>query len=298
MRAPVPGGSGSGARRRRAPLVAVLAAALATAALVAAALVAAALVAAVLAVGTRTASRDADGSGGVVRLRARVLEVLRHDPKAYTQGLEARGGRLYESTGRFGKSTVAVGAPGEPPAVRVRLPAEFFGEGLTVVGRRVWQLTWRNGVAVERDARTLREIRRVRYPGEGWGICYQPEYDRLVTSDGSAWLTHRDPRTLAATGRVRVVEPGGGPVRSLNELECVGDGVYANVFGRHRIVRVDGDSGRVTADIDASGLLEPGEHGGVLNGIAALPGGEEFLLTGKDWPKMFRVRFDAVAAGG
>ncbi|MFD0312891.1 glutaminyl-peptide cyclotransferase [Streptomyces flavalbus] len=254
------------------------------------------LVAAALAVG----GREPDGSGGAVRLRARVLEVLPHDPGAYTQGLEVRGGRLYESTGRFGKSTVTVGAPGKDPAVRVRLPPGFFGEGLTVVGRGVWQLTWRNGVAVERDARTLREIRRVRYPGEGWGICYQAGRGRVVTSDGSAWLTYRDPESLAVTGRVRVIMPGGGPVRSLNELECVGDSVYANVFERQRIVRVDADSGRVTGDIDASGLLEPGERAGagVLNGIAALPGGEEFWLTGKNWPKMFRVRFDAAAAEG
>ncbi|MFE6286230.1 glutaminyl-peptide cyclotransferase [Streptomyces sp. NPDC057877] len=232
---------------------------------------------------------------GAATQEVRVVEVLHHDPRAYTQGLEVRGGRLYESTGRFGRSTVAVGAPGKPPAIRLRLPAEFFGEGLTVVGRRLWQLTWRNGVAVERDARTLREIRRVPYPDEGWGICYQASRQRVVTSDGSAWLTYRDAGTLAAVGRVRVTEPGGDarPVRYLNELECVGESVYANVFGSDRIVRVDADSGRVTADIDASGLWGRGERAGVLNGIAAVPGSDEFLLTGKNWPKTFRVRFEA-----
>ncbi|MBC7271997.1 MAG: glutaminyl-peptide cyclotransferase [Streptomyces sp.] len=236
----------------------------------------------------------ADAADVPVRQRVRVLEEVGHDPAAYTQGLELRGGRLYESTGRFGRSTVTVGAPGKPPTVRVRLPDTWFGEGVTVVGTRLWQLTWRNGVAVERDARTLEEIRRVRYPGEGWGICHQPARQRLVTSDGSAWLTFRDPRTLAATGRVRVTEPGRGdrPVHRLNELECMGDSVYANVYGRPRIVRVDADTGRVTADIDASALVAASAGAGVLNGIAALPGGEEFWLTGKNWPKLFRVRFE------
>ncbi|MFI8191552.1 glutaminyl-peptide cyclotransferase [Streptomyces sp. NPDC085946] len=230
------------------------------------------------------------GPDQVERLRAEVHEVLPHDPRAFTQGLEVREGRLYESTGRFGESSVRSGPPGGPPSVVARLPEHWFGEGITVVGRGLWQLTWKNGVAVRRDARTLEEVRRVPYPGEGWGICYQHRRHRLVTSDGSARLTFRDPDDMTATGGVTVTLRG-RPVEKLNELECVGDSVYANVFTTDRIVRIDAGTGHVTATVDASGLGRTARPDEVLNGIAALPGGSQFLLTGKRWEEMFRVSF-------
>lgn len=175
---------------------------------------------------------------------------------------------------------------------RVELPEPYFGEGITVTDSAVWQLTWRDGTAIERDPATLAERRRVRYAGEGWGLCHQDDRDRLVMSDGSDTLTFRDPRTFAPMGQVRVRSTAGA-VDELNELECVGDLVYANVWRTDTILRIDPVSGAVTAEIDASGLLEPGERAAtdVLNGIAAIPGTDEFLLTGKLWPRMFRVRF-------
>ncbi|MZE81589.1 glutaminyl-peptide cyclotransferase [Streptomyces sp. SID5475] len=229
----------------------------------------------------------------VDQLRTEVLDAMPHDPRAYTQGLEMVGGTLYESTGLAGESSVRLGPPGRPPTVRADLPEPLFGEGITVLGPTLWQLTWLDHVAIERDARTLAELRRVPYAQEGWGVCHQPGRDRLVTSDGSARLTFRNPRTLAPTGGIAVTLHG-RPVPQLNELECVGDSVYANVWPSSRIVRVDAATGRVTAEIDASGLPVPGvpgkqRHAGVLNGIAAVPGTDEFLLTGKWWPRMFRV---------
>lgn len=234
------------------------------------------------------------GRGGpaVERLEAEVLQVLPHDPAAFTQGLELVDGTLYESTGVVGASSVRAGRPGSPPAVLTRLPPPLFGEGLTVVGSTLWQLTWQDGVAIERDAGTLAEVRRVAYPDEGWGVCHQRHRARLVTSDGSSRLTFRDPRTLAKTGGITVTAHG-RPVNRLNELECVGDLVYANVWPADRILRIDAGTGAVTGEVDASGLLGPDERGSanVLNGIAAVPGTDQFLITGKWWPKMFRVRF-------
>ncbi|MEU6365279.1 glutaminyl-peptide cyclotransferase [Streptomyces sp. NPDC046931] len=231
------------------------------------------------------------------RLRVKVLEVLPHDPGAFTEGLEMAGRTLYEGTGLSGGSWVQAGPPGRRPTVRAALPGPLFGEGITVLGRTLWQLTWRDRIAVERDAATLKELRRVRYPDDGWGVCFQESRQRLVTSDGSARLTFRDPGTLAATGGVSVTEDG-SPLSRLNELECVGAAVYANVFETDRIVRIDPAGGTVTADIDASGLVRPDglAPGAVLNGIAAVPGTDQFLITGKFWPKMFRVAF--VPAGG
>ncbi|MFI6308022.1 glutaminyl-peptide cyclotransferase [Amycolatopsis thailandensis] len=218
------------------------------------------------------------------KLKAQVLSTLPHDPAAFTQGLEFSGETLYEGTGLVGKSSMRAGPAGAAPSVRQELPG-LFGEGITVLGPTAWQITWQDGVAIERDAKTLAELRRVNYTGEGWGLCHQD--GRLVMSDGSSRLTFRDPATFAPTGGVDVGRD------QLNELECVGDSVYANVWQTDRILRIDAATGRVTGEIDASGLLTSGERGSadVLNGIAAVPGTGEFLITGKLWPKMFRVKF-------
>lgn len=235
---------------------------------------------------------EAPSEDGVEKLRVKVLEVLPHDPQAFTQGLEMAGDTLYEGTGLAGRSSVRTGPPGGHPTARVALPAPLFGEGITVLGRTLWQLTWRNGVAFERDATTLEEVRRVPYPDEGWGVCHQRSRNRLVTSDGSSRLTFRHPRTLAKTGGIDVTE-NGRPVAKLNELECVGDSVYANVLFSERILRIDLATGAVKASIDATGLLRKDErvNGSVLNGVAAVPDTNQFFITGKFWPKMFRVTF-------
>ncbi|GGP86546.1 glutaminyl-peptide cyclotransferase [Streptomyces melanogenes] len=224
----------------------------------------------------------------------KVLETLPHDPHSFTQGLEMAGAVLYESTGLVGQSTVQAGPPGAAPAVRATLPQPLFGEGITVVGAKLWQLTWRDGIAIERDGVTLAELRRVPYRGEGWGVCYQSGRDRLVMSNGSARLTFRDRNSFAEIGGA-TVSAAGHPVAQLNELECVGDTVYANVWLTDRIVRIDSETGAVTGVVDASGLLPAVErgHAGPLNGIAGIPGTRQFILTGKLWPKEFRVEFVA-----
>ncbi|WP_374108084.1 glutaminyl-peptide cyclotransferase [Saccharopolyspora sp. 6V] len=231
-------------------------------------------------------------AGSVPHLRAMVTRVLPHDRSSFTQGFELSGGTLYEGTGRYGRSLLRAL---DPDTGRVlgeeRLPADLFGEGITVAGDRIWQLTWQEGVALERDRTSLRELRRVDYDGEGWGLCH--DGSRLVMSDGSARLTFRDPATFAATGSVQVTLEG-RPVPELNELECAGGQVWANVWGSDQIVRIDPATGVVGAVVDASGLLPAGEKAGadVLNGIAAVPGTDEFLLTGKLWPHAYRVRFE------
>ncbi|WP_245865501.1 glutaminyl-peptide cyclotransferase [Prauserella marina] len=240
--------------------------------------------------------RGNDENDPVERLRVEVIEDLPHDSEAFTQGLEFSGETLYEGTGLLGQSTLRKGKAGAEPDVTVALPDSLFGEGITVLESTVWQLTWQDGIAIERDKDTLAEVRRVNYEGEGWGICHQAEEGRLVMSDGSATLTFRDPETFEAKGTVKVTE-NGAEIDQLNELECVGGTVYANVWQSDDIVRIDPATGEVTARIDASGLLEPGEAQGadVLNGIAAYPGTDQFLITGKLWPKMFRVKFVNVA---
>ncbi|RCW43612.1 glutamine cyclotransferase [Halopolyspora algeriensis] len=227
----------------------------------------------------------------VSHLRADVVQVLPHDPSAFTQGLELHRGTLYEGTGKRGQSVLRAVDPNSGRVLReVRLPDQLFGEGITVVGDRVWQLTWKSGLAILRNRTNLAEITRVRYEGEGWGLCHDGE--RLIMSDGSARLTFRDPETFTPTGEV-TVRLGGDPAAELNELECAAGSVWANVWKSERILRIDPASGRVTAVVDASGLLRPEQRAraGVLNGIAAVEGTDEFLLTGKNWPHLYRVRF-------
>ncbi|MFC9705305.1 glutaminyl-peptide cyclotransferase [Streptomyces sp. NPDC056943] len=244
----------------------------------------------------------AQSTGGVApapgpeRLRVQVLHRMPHDSAAFTEGLEAAGSELYESSGRAGRSWIAVGPAGAPPRARTALPGRLFGEGITVVGDRVWQLTWRDGVAIERDRDTLAERRRVSYRGEGWGLCFQAGggQRRLVMSDGSNRLTFRDPGSFAVTGHVDVTRDG-APVQGLNELECTPDGtVWANVFPTDTMVRLDPTTGTVTATADVGGLYPDSERPSreaTPNGIAAVPGTDEFLVTGKLWPHIFRVRF-------
>jgi glutaminyl-peptide cyclotransferase len=226
-------------------------------------------------------------------LHPQVLAELPHDTSAFTQGFELDDGVLYEGTGLVGRSQLRELDPATGAVERsVPLPGQLFGEGITVVGDRIWQLTWRNGVALEWDRATLTLRRQVPLDGEGWGLCLDGA--RLVRSDGTDRLHFQDPDTFAEQGSVAVTLDG-APVTELNELECVDGQVWANVWQTDRIVRIDPTDGRVTAVVDAAGLLDPARRRGadVLNGIAAVPDTDEFLVTGKLWPVTFRVRFVA-----
>jgi glutaminyl-peptide cyclotransferase len=219
-----------------------------------------------------------------------VLGTIPHDTSAFTQGLELVDGVLYEGTGLAGESTLRRIDPetGEVER-RVDLPSPLFGEGVTVVGDRIWQITWQDGVAIQRDRNSLEEVKRVTYEGEGWGLCR--DGDRLVMSDGTDELKFRDPETFAQTGSVRV-RRNGIPLVRINELECVGGRVWANLWQSDDVVTIDPRSGDVVTTHDLSGIRPEGVPASdVLNGIAAVPGTDEFLVTGKNWPTIFRVRF-------
>lgn len=226
-------------------------------------------------------------------LRMEIVSQRPHDPTAFTQGLEVVGRTLMESTGLVGKSRVtATDLVTGQELHRVALPA-MFGEGITSTGSSLWQITWKERTAIERDPVTLEERRRVSYTGEGWGICTDHAGNRLVMSNGTNTLTFRDPETFDAVGTVNVAGFGN---LELNELECAEDStVYANIWKRDTILRIDPNTGGVISIIDASALRKqmPGNVGleNVLNGIAQIPGTDRFLLTGKNWPTIFEVRF-------
>ena len=220
-----------------------------------------------------------------------VLEAFHHDPEAFTQGLELHDGVFYESTGLYGESTVRIVEQETGEVLQsVRLDDRYFGEGLTVVDGRVIQLTWKEETAFIWDARTLESLGTYTYEGEGWGLCAFE--DRFVMSNGSSVLTFRDLHTFEPIGAVEVILVD-EVVEDLNELECVGNLVYANVWYSDEIMVISPETGRVQARIDASSLRErisSVESAEVLNGIAYDPERQVFYLTGKKWSEIFEVR--------
>ena len=225
------------------------------------------------------------------RLMVKIVSVRPHDPQAFTQGLFLQSGSLFESTGLYGSSSLREVDPRTGKVKRkVGVPQEFFAEGLALVDGRLIQLTWQNQKALVYGLADFKRAGELPYQGEGWGLCWDGR--RLIMTDGSDRLTFRDPKTFAVLGEVRVTLAD-RPVNELNELECVDGTVYANVWQTDDILRIDPASGKVTAVVDASGLLTPAERQNtdVLNGIAWDPENKTFLITGKLWPKMFEVTF-------
>lgn len=233
------------------------------------------------------------------RLTVRVIARYPHDREAFTQGLLWHDGKLYESTGLYGQSSIRrVDLKTGKVEAQAPLQPTLFGEGLALVGDDLVQLTWREGRALRWSRAALALTGESRYDGEGWGLTFDGRH--LIQSDGSARLTFRDPATLALTSTLEVTD-GGHPVSLLNELEVVDGTLYANIWTTDEIVRIDPATGRVTARIDASPLREELMGQGiaddaVLNGIAWRPETKTFLLTGKLWPTLFEVQL--VPAGG
>jgi glutamine cyclotransferase len=220
-----------------------------------------------------------------------VVATLPHDPNAFTQGLEVHDGQLIESTGLYGESDRRLVEIGSGEVHRIEaLDGSLFGEGLTVVGDEILQLTWKAGVYIRSDVETLTETGRGVYEGEGWGLCF--DGNQLVMSDGTASLTFRNPETFERTGTIDVTL-NGEPLVALNELECVNGHVFANVLGKDSIVVIDPVSGQVVATLDASSLrpddapLDNSRF--ALNGIANDPATGHFFLTGKRWSVLYEV---------
>lgn len=227
-----------------------------------------------------------------------------HDAGAYTQGLLLHDGFFYESAGQYGESTLRQVDPETGEVLKqVDVPAEYFAEGLALVEDRLIQITWREQTAFVYDLETFEQVGVFEYEGEGWGLCYDGQ--QLFMSDGTDTLTVRDPQTFEATDERLISLEGrpvsewafqGRPLSLLNELECVDDWIYANIWYSDLIFQIDKNSGEVKAVIFAGDLLTDEERSSladdsVLNGIAYDPQKEVFYLTGKRWPRLFEVRF-------
>jgi glutamine cyclotransferase len=220
-----------------------------------------------------------------------------HDSTAFTQGLVWRNGTLYESTGRYGQSSLRIVELETGRVVqKVDLAQTYFAEGLAAVGDTLYQLTWKEGVAFIYDAAALRPLGQVTYTGEAWGLASDGR--RLIVSDGSSYLTFVEPGTFTVDTTIRVTD-GGAPVDQLNELEWVRGEVWANVWHTNQIVRIDPATGRVKGRLDLSALLpQVSDPEAVLNGTAYDPQGNRLLVTGKLWPRLYEISIPSLGIGG
>jgi len=224
----------------------------------------------------------------VTRYKVKVVKDYPHDMAAYTQGLSFHEGKLYETTGQYGTSSIrTVDLESGRPVLNKKLNAKYFAEGSVVLDGTLYVLTWTNKVALLYDAATLEYRRTVGYPHEGWGLTTDGK--QLIASDGSAnlYFMDKDLKVL----RKQTVTLNGRPLKNLNELEWIGGKVWANVYLTDMIAIIDPRSGKVEGTVDCAGLL-PDElwtsATDVLNGIA-LDAAGRIYLTGKNWPKLYQI---------
>jgi len=220
----------------------------------------------------------------------RIVNTYPHDPRAFTQGLVFADDLLYEGTGLRGQSSLRkVDLKTGNILLNRPLSAQFFGEGITIYGNHIIQLTWRARVGFVYDRQTFQLLDTFTYPTEGWGITHDGR--SFIMSDGTSTLYLLDPQTFQEVGRLEV-HTRDGPVSRLNELEYVQGEIYANVWKTDRIARISPETGEVVGWINLEGLLRPEDRNrrvDVLNGIAYDVKNDRLFVTGKLWPKLFEI---------
>jgi glutamine cyclotransferase len=218
-----------------------------------------------------------------------VIAAYPHDPYAFTQGLAIDRGRLYEGTGGYGASSLRrVDISTGRVERMIPLKDSYFGEGITVLDGRLYQLTWRSRIGIVYDVETFDVLESFRYAGEGWGLANDGTH--LLVSDGTASIRFLDPHSFE-TVRTLTVREGGREVTRINELEYIREEIWANVWHEDRIARISPQDGTVRGWIDL-GRLHPRSMRGpeeVLNGIAYDPAAERVFVTGKNWPRLYEI---------
>jgi len=225
-------------------------------------------------------------------LSYKIMNVYPHDIHAYTQGLIYENGSLYEGTGQYNESSLRKVniITGEPSRI-LNLPGDIFGEGITIFGSKIFQLTYKSQVGFVYDKVTFERLQKVYYENkEGWGLTN--DGSQLIMSDGSNLIYFMDPEYFTEVGRLEVYDEN-GPVERLNELEYINGKIYANIYGSDEVVIIDPGSGAVIAKINFKGILaEKDKHNriDVFNGIAYNTDNQSIFVTGKYWPKLYEVK--------
>ncbi len=224
------------------------------------------------------------------KLTYRIVSAKPHEADAYTQGLQLSNGRLFESTGQYGQSTVREIDSASGSLLRKRpLAKQVFGEGLTLLGNEVWVLTWKENTAYVFEPDSFNFIRSLHYQGEGWGLTNNGK--ELIMSDGSSTLKFIKPGDFS-TIRTLTVKDGDREIKDLNELEWIDGQIFANIYMTERIARISPETGEITGWLDLTGLrnqFAKPNNAEVLNGIAHDPKTGHLIVTGKYWPRMFEI---------
>ncbi|REJ75759.1 MAG: glutaminyl-peptide cyclotransferase [Acidobacteria bacterium] len=232
-----------------------------------------------------------------------VIKTYPHDPRAFTQGLFFHDGFLYESTGQKGMSSLRkVEIESGKVLKKVDLDDEFFGEGIVLLGDKVFQLTWQSGIGFVYDLESFEKVREFRYSGEGWGLATDGK--QLYHSDGTHVIRVVNPENYETVRTIVVKDENGRPLMSINELEWVKGEIWANIWHSERIgkpnhvARIDPKTGALAGWIDLGGI-SPDDIArnaeNTLNGIAYDPAGDRIFVTGKNWSKMFEIKLKALA---
>jgi glutamine cyclotransferase len=220
----------------------------------------------------------------------RVVNTYPHSQEAFTQGLVFYNNFIYQGTGLYGKSSIQKLELTTGTILQQRnLKSKYFGEGITIFGDSLFQLTWRSKIGFIYNVQTFDSLGKFTYSSEGWGLTHDGQ--RLIMSDGTSTIHFIDPKTMTFTGEITVRDQN-ELVTNLNELEYINGEIWANVWLTDRIVRINPGDGKVTGWLDLTGILPAGtcsQPVDVLNGIAYDSQNDRIFVTGKNWCKLFEI---------
>ena len=226
-----------------------------------------------------------------------IVKVYPHDPRAFTQGLAFLNGVLYEGTGGRGSDTFhsslrKVEIETGKVLQKHDLAPDYFGEGISIIGDKAFQLTWREHTAFVYNLADLKPQKEFKYSGEGWGLA--TDGTMLFMSDGTHVIRVVDPATFETKRTIVVNDEKGSPVMQLNELEVVNGEIWANIWQSGKIVRIDPANGKLLGRVDFENLVKQeqadNDDADVLNGIAYDPASDRLFITGKLWKRLFEVK--------
>lgn len=223
--------------------------------------------------------------------RGQVVQSYPHDPAAFTQGLVMHEGNLLEGTGQKGNSTLRkVNLEDGKVLLQVTLAPAYFGEGITVLNDKIFQLTWRENTCFVYDVRTMIYEKSHQYAFEGWGVTNNGK--ELILSDGTSVLRFIDPDTFRVLRQIQVSDTGGKKIKQLNELEFIDGEIWANVWYEDVIARISPDNGRIVGWVDLGDVYpkQQRDKESVMNGIAYDKDSKRLFITGKNWPKLYEIK--------
>lgn len=221
----------------------------------------------------------------------KIINIFLHDSEYYTEGLAYHYGSLYESTGQYGKSSLKkIKIKTGKTIKEVKLNREYFGEGMTILDDKIYQLTWKNQTGFIYDLTSFHKEGNFYYNGEGWGLTNDGK--SLIMSNGTSVLTFLNPGTFQVIRNI-IVQDGELPISNLNELEYIRGEIWANIFCEDVIARISPQTGKVLGWVDLTplqALIPQSAKKDVLNGIAYDSNNDRIFITGKNWPKLFEIK--------